>query len=283
LSDEEQQAMGELRRELAQLRSPAQRVGALQADLGREEEPDKVIQSLVTGPWRFEDRHDITIVASRWPTSALERIPYTDIDSPNHVELLTCADLDALFELHGHLRATNPISDVSMRIGSSKMMPHDYASHLVSLGGIEWNAIASSALNELGLPVRRVANRDTEGRQYLEVAEDGTVNQYRPVLEKKGDLQIVKEDIALFARAINPFNRKRSITICNGMYSRGTYGAVRALTDIRFRDRNAQYLRERFGGSDNYCILMRVPIVNGATLTPDWTDGDNFTLFEWQR
>jgi hypothetical protein len=162
-------------------------------------------------------------------------------------------------------------------------MPHDYASHLVSLGGIEWNAIASSALNELGLPVRRVANRDTEGRQYLEVAEDGTVNQYRPVLEKKGDLQIVKEDIALFARAINPFNRKRSITICNGMYSRGTYGAVRALTDIRFRDRNAQYLRERFGGSDNYCILMRVPIVNGATLTPDWTDGDNFTLFEWQR
>jgi len=160
------------------------------------------------------------------------------------------------------------------------MMPDDYSSHLVSLGGIYWNAIASSALNELGLPIRQVANWDTKGRQYFEVAEDGTVIQYRPVPEKKGDLKILKKDIALFARAVNSFNRKRSITICNGMYARGTYGAVRALTDIRFRDRNAQYLREGSGDSDNYCILMRVPIVNGATLTQGWTDGDNFNLFE---
>jgi hypothetical protein len=64
------------------------------------------------------------------------------------------------------------------------------------------------------------------------------------------------------------------------MYGRGTYGAVRALTDANFRDRNAEHIRARFSGSDAYCILTRVPIIDGATLTPDWTTG-GYTLFEW--
>jgi transcriptional regulator with XRE-family HTH domain len=290
LSDEERQVMGELRRELTQLRSAALRAGVPSAAPGRVErtdadQADKVIQSLYSGPWRFEDRHDITIVGSRWPAeelAELARKKYTDVSSPDFVELLTCAELDALFELHGHLRAANPISDVFMRIGSANMVPDDYSSHLVSLGGIDWNAITSSALNKLELPVRQVADWSIEDGLYFEVNDNGAVARYRPVLGMEGDRTVLIEDVALFARAVNPFNRKRSITICNGMYARGTFGAVRALTDIRFRDRNAEYLRERFAGSESYCILMRVPIVNGATLTPDWTDGDRFTLFEWQ-
>ena len=66
------------------------------------------------------------------------------------------------------------------------------------------------------------------------------------------------------------------------MYSRGTYGAVRTLTDAKFRNRNAGYLRERFGDSASYCIVTRVPIINGAAVTPDWTTGDH-TLFEWSE
>jgi hypothetical protein len=27
-------------------------------------------------------------------------------------------------------------------------------------------------------------------------------------------------------------------------------------------------------------MVMRVPVVNGATITPDWTE-DDFRLFEW--
>lgn len=65
------------------------------------------------------------------------------------------------------------------------------------------------------------------------------------------------------------------------MYGRGTYGAVRALTDANFRDRNSEYLQSAFGGNETYCILTRVQIVNGATLTPDWTLND-YTLFKWQ-
>jgi hypothetical protein len=35
-------------------------------------------------------------------------------------------------------------------------------------------------------------------------------------------LRRISEDVALFARAVNPFNRERTVTICSGMSGRGT-------------------------------------------------------------
>lgn len=154
----------------------------------------------------------------------------------------------------------------------------------MSLGGVDWNTITSTALERLPLPVQQIAHWGIPGEQYFQVEENGIVTKHKPDLEEavghpKG---ILHEDVALFARAVSPFNSERTITICNGMYGRGTYGAVRALTDARFRDRNADYLRSRFGASETYCVLTRVPIVYGVTLTPDWTSGE-YTLFEWSR
>jgi hypothetical protein len=241
----------------------------------------EVERSLRAGPWRFPDGKDITIVCAQWPPEMLQKIPYTDVSDPDYIELLTVSDLDPLFELYGHLRAANPANQVNLRI-AGKLTADDYTSHLVSLGGVDWNTITSTALNRLSLPVQQIAHWDTTGEQYFEVTENGTTAKHRPKVEEVSDKPkgILTEDVALFARAISPFNRKRTVTICNGMYSRGTYGVVRALTDARFRDRNADYLRSRFGSSDTYCILSRVPIENGQTLTPDWTTGD-YTLFEW--
>lgn len=278
MSDEELQAMTELKRELTHLRHAALRVSAGPAEPDRTGQID---EPLSAGPWRFEDGHSITIVCAQWPRHMLDRIPYTDVNDPDYIELLTYSELDALFELHGHLRAANPANQVDLRV-ADKLATDDYTSHLATLGGIDWNTATSSTLERLQLPVRQVADWDTEGGQYFEVEENGTTTQHRPVLEESGNQTILREDVALFARAVNPFNRKRTVTICNGMYGRGTYGAVRALTDAKFRDRNAEYLRARFAGSDSYCILTRVPIVNGATMTPDWTT-DGYTLFEWSR
>jgi len=279
MSDEERQAMNELKQELTQLRNAALRAGAnASPELGGTGQPSK---SLSSGPWRFEDGDDITIVCAELPQHMLQRIPYTNIDDPDYIEILAYSELDALFELYGHLRAVNPANQVNLRT-ANKLARDDYTSHLVTLGGIDWNTLTFSALEKLRLPVRQVAEWEIEGKQYFEVEENGTAAQYRPVVEKSGDQKILREDVALFARAVSPFNRERTVTICNGMYGRGTYGAVRALTDARFRDRNAEYLRSRFGDSDSYCVLTRVPIVNGATLTPDWTAG-GYTIFEWSE
>jgi len=281
MSDEERQEMAKLKQELMGLRNEALRA---QADPAKADRASAIEESLSLGPWRFEDGHNVTIVCAQWPEHMLERIPYTDIEDPDYIELLNYSELDALFELHGHLRAANPANQVNRRI-AGKLVPDDYSSHLVSLGGTDWNTATSTTLEWLPLPVRQVADWNVPGGQYFEVEENGTTVQHRPVLEKVDDAdhpQELREDVALFARAVSPFNQKRTVTICNGMYGRGTFGAVRALTDALFRDRNAEYLQSRFSGSEAYCILTRVLIVDGATLTPDWT-ADHYRLFEWSR
>lgn len=281
MTDEERRAMTELQQELGHLRSNALRAGSAEGENDRAE-PAREIENLVgSSPWRFTDGHTITIVCAQWPPHMMRSIPYTDVDDPDHIELLKYSELDALFELYGHLRAVNPRNQVNLRIVGT-LVPDDYSSHLVSLGGVDWNTITRSALNQLPIPVQQIANWDEAGEQYFAVEQGGEIVRHRPELDQ--DLNqpkgILRQDVALFARAVSPFNRKRTVTICNGMYGRGTYGAVRALTDARFRDRNAEYLTSRFGDDETYCILTRVPIVDGATLTPDWTTGD-FTLFEW--
>jgi hypothetical protein len=283
MTEEERAVLKELRQELMRLRSNALRDGTPDNGVAAGHIAGEIEQSFSTSPWRFPGSQTITIVCAQWPPEILSEIPYTDVADPDFVELLTCSELDALFELHGHLRAVNPHNQVNFRI-AGKLTADDYTSHLVALGGIDWNTMTSTALERLSLPVQQIADWSTPGGQYFEVEDNGGVVRHRPVLEESAD-QVkgtLQEDVALFARAVSPFNRKRTITICNGMYGRGTYGAVRALTDARFRDRNADYLRSQFGDSGTYCVLSRVPVVLGVTVTPDWTNGEH-TLFEWSR
>jgi hypothetical protein len=148
---------------------------------------------------------------------------------------------------------------------------------------VDWNVATSSVLARLQLPVVQVNEWNKDGGAYFEVTEDdGHKVPHRPRLEQSGGRAILREDVALFARAVNPFNRKRSVTICNGMYGRGSLGTVRALTDDMFRDRNGDYIQARLASSEAFCILTRVTVENTVTLTPDWTLPET-RLFEWSR
>lgn len=290
MTDEERQVMGQLRSELTELRHAALRATAGTSQLTQQ---ISVEESLNAGPWRFADGNTITVVCAKWPQDRLGKLPYSSRDDPDYVDSHKYySELDALIELYGHLRAANPANQVNLRT-AGELTADDYTSHLVSLGGVDWNTATTNSLLGLQLPVRQVAEWDTAGGQYFEVEEGGKPVRHRadldttslrgaagqPVAAEKGTL---REDIALFARAVSPFNRKRTVSICSGMYGRGTYGAVRALTDAKFRDRNAEYLQSRFGGSEAFCVLTRVHIVEGETLTPDWTQNRNI-LFEWSR
>lgn len=281
MTDEERRAMTELRQELMHLRSDAMRAMVSDPETAAVRPVSEAEESLSSGPWRYADGNTITIVCAGWPTHMLAEIPYTKVDDPDFIELLTYSELDALFELHGHLRAANPGNQVNLRM-ADKLNRDDYTSHLISLGGVDWNKITSTTMRRLSLPVQQIADWKPGGEQYFQVEENGEIVKHKPVLQEDASQPkgILLEDVALFARAVSPFNQEMTVTICNGMYGRGTYGAVRALTDARFRRRNSDHLRTRFGDSETYCILTRVPIVNGETLTPDFTSSD-YTLFEW--
>lgn len=283
LSAPEQAAREELLQELTRLRSAACEAPDRSSDPTTISDSTQAIaESFSAEPYRFKAGDRVTIVCGQVPRDMRQHMPYTDPLDPDFIESYRYADLDALIELWGHLWSRNPGGPVAYRSGD-QLRPDDYSGHLVSLGGVDWNAATSSVLARLQLPVAQVNEWDKEGGAYFEVTEeDGRKVQHRPLLEESGGRKILREDVALFARAVNPFNQKRFVTICNGMYGRGVYGAVRALTDERFRDRNAEYIRAQYATSEAFCLLIRVTVENTLTLTPDWTLPET-RLFEWSR
>jgi transcriptional regulator with XRE-family HTH domain len=226
-------------------------------------------------PWRFRPGEPIRIVCARLPAEHLQRMPYVDPRDPDHVSLYRFADLDALLELHGYLRAVNPDSPIEVRLAPD-MSAGDYVAHLVLLGGVDWNVATRYMLEQLrrdraacAMPVRQ--------QSFLERPDAGFVadgDRFRPVVVAAADSPRrgrLVEDVAHFFRAPNPLVPGRTLTICNGMYGRGVLGAVLALTRRGYRERNAGFIRSRFAGSPAYSVLSRVRVVRGDVVVPDWT------------
>ncbi len=276
LTAEERQAADGIREELRRLRNDA-----LRARASNPREVRSAEGTIRPSPWYFPDGSPVTIVCAELPQEMLDQIPYTNPDDPDYTRLCRFSDLDALVELFGHLRASNPATQVRPKL-PRELSPEDHHSHFVVLGGVDWNAITRTSFARLHLPVRQVAEWDVTDGQYFEVDENGTATRYRPEVEVSGSQKTLLEDVGLFARAASPFDRRRTITMCNGMYARGTHGVVRALTDESIRDRNAEWLQAAFGNVTSYCVLTRIQMLHGSTLTPDWELGED-VLFTWSR
>ncbi|MFB9177346.1 helix-turn-helix transcriptional regulator [Dactylosporangium sucinum] len=273
LDADERARRRELEEELLALRDAANgNHGTAQAAGPVSEE----LRRLHSGPLYFADGRPVTIVCARLPRDMRKGMPYTDPSEPDYTEAYTLADLDTLLELQGHIRAANPLSQVVIRADDS-LTGDDLTTHLVLLGGVDWNFLTRSLLDRLDVPVTQVGRLgDDETAAAFQVRHDGDTVTFAPRLIGS---ELV-EDVAHFYRAPNPYNRLRTVTIFNGMFGRGTYGAVRSLTDERFRDRNGGYLASRFADRDTFSILTSVQIVRGEVLTPDWTVPET-RLHEW--
>jgi transcriptional regulator with XRE-family HTH domain len=270
LTDEERAVRESLLVELTELRERA--LGGVAAE---------VTPPVSDNLWRFPVDQDITIVCSELPERLRGHRPFGDPEDPDYVELYRYSDLDSLFELYGHIRAMNPANNVYVRTGSLPLTSDEFTSHLVLLGGVDWNQVTAEVLYRVDLPIRQRRRTEGEDTGIFEVIEDGEVKQtFGPVLRRIGDRQVVEVDVAHFYRSRNPFNRERTVTICNGVYSRGVLGAVRALTDHRFRERNNAYAQSRFGVCEAFSIISRVHVLQGRVVTPDWTSSD-YLLHEW--
>jgi transcriptional regulator with XRE-family HTH domain len=278
LTDDEHAIRKELEEELLDLRQ-----AAVKEQLAPSDKALSKLDTFLEGtPWHFSDGMTVTLICSQLPSNYHGRL--AEPANPDYNELYTFSDLDALFELHGHIRAVNPHSDVVYRTPAN-VQPDDFTTHLVVIGGVDWNSLTNDATRWLDIPVTQ-ESWDVEPQDAAFSVENGTDRQvFRPVVKevKEGGDSILVEDVGHFVRGPNPYDRLRTITICNGMYSRGVYGAVRALTDARLRDRNAEFIAERFAKSDTYSVLFRVKVAKrGLVLTPDWTKRDT-VLHQWVR
>jgi hypothetical protein len=291
LTDEELEAERHIAARIRQLCNPDQIEGPVGA-----QSPADAVRVLSTGgriqlgpgdflgagTWYFgPEAKRIVIVCARLPEDLRMKMPYARKSDPDYVRAYTYADVDSLIELFAHIRTVNPLADVRIRT-DDRLNADDYHSHLVLLGGIDFNPVTRELVGRLNLPVRQSGRSTEEDNGYFEV--DG--RRYEPVVEveRHGDgttQRTLLEDVAYFFRGISPMNEKRTITLCNGMFGRGTYGAVRALTDRGFRDRNEHFVAERFGEkAETFSLLFRVTVMAGETLTPDWTVARN-RFHEW--
>ena len=265
LTEDERAAYKDLQTELLGLRRRA-------AGEDDEEEPT------TNSSWLFNDDGRVTFICARLPDD--QTGPLADPSNLNYTGLQAYADLDALMELHGHIRAENPLMTVYFRI-PSEVQPDDYTGHVVLLGGVVWNEITQELSEMAGLPVRQVTNPKLAFGDPFVAEVDGDKQEFWP---KWADAKhtVLSEDVGLLARVPNPNNSSRTLTICNGIHSRGVYGAVRTLTDAHLRDSNEQYISKHFGHSDSFAILMSVKVIQNLVMTPDF-NSDGVILYQWPQ
>jgi hypothetical protein len=209
------------------------------------------------------------------------RGPLAKEDDPNFTKLLKYGDQDALIQLYGHLRAENPTLDVLYKL-ASEVVPDDYGGHVILLGGIGWNKATRHIEGFLGqVPVRQISVTDLATGEIFRVENaDGVQSFYYPEHEELGDRKELVADVAYIARLRNPFQFDRTLTICNGIHSRGVLGAVRCFTDPTVREHNEKYLADQFPKGE-FAILLRVRVVGSETMSPDLRDSAA-RLYEWE-
>ncbi len=82
-------------------------------------------------------------------------------------------DLDAMVELHGHIRAENPGMGVFYK-AAPEVKADDLSGHIVIIGGIGWNDITRRLIDLSRLPVQQEEDPAlTTGEIFLIQADDG--------------------------------------------------------------------------------------------------------------
>lgn len=259
---EEQAAYKALLEELLRLHSAARGGAAPEAPI------------IARRSWHFTDSGPLTLVCAQLPKD--EASPLADPGNPNYTKLSGFGDLDAMVELLGHVRAENPGMGVFFK-AAPEVEADDLSGHVVIIGGIGWNDVTRRLIDLSRLPVRQEEDPAVAtGEIFSTQAADGR-RKYLP--QWSPETGALMEDVGLLVRMSNPLNSNRTITMCNGIHSRGVLGAVRTLTDARLRESNEQYIARNFA-ENQFGILMRVQVIKGETLTPDFhTEGT--VLYQW--
>jgi hypothetical protein len=229
--------------------------------------------------WRFSKDYPVTLVCSGPPASIRESTPYADPNDPDYVELLTYGDPDALLHLYGHVRAVNP--ELEVRFSTTNgLRAGDYETHLAILGGTDLNALTRRMLTSVPLPVQMPFRDTKSARSGIEVVTDGQTLRFSPVFDDVDGEQVLREDVLLFFRGPNPFNAQCTVSICAGVYARGTLAAVRSFTDPILGQMNESYIRSRFADRTHFGFIARAFVVDGVVIPPDLSVAGN-RLYEW--
>jgi hypothetical protein len=261
LTADERERMADLRDELTELREAA--VSRLAVDAA----------PFAESMWHFPDHSRITLVCSRLGTD--RKPPWAGPDDLQYVRVADLADLDTLIDIYGAIRAYNPPRTRVVIMAAQDLTQRDVANHLVLIGGLAWETVEPVLGPLFPIPIK---SGDPAEKGMIEIDDPDGKREFRHRLV---DGKLV-EDVGFFARGENPAAPRRTLTIVGGITTRGVHGAARCFIDYEMRERNEQYLNPRFPPGSRYCVVMRVPVINGSPTTPDLSKSEN-RLYEWYR
>jgi len=224
--------------------------------------------------WYFADSGPVTLVCAQLPEE--ERGKLTSPENPNYTELLSFGDLDAMVELWGHVRMENPKMKVTYT-SAPHVVADNLSGHVVIIGGVGWNDVTRRILDLTQLPVTQTDDPDSPSGEIFVADINGQERKFLPTWSRPNKLV---EDVGLLVRMPNPHNSNRTLTMCNGIHSRGVFGAVRSLTDEGLRESNELYIARNFPDSQQFGILMRVRVIEGVVMTPDFNTA-GIVLYQW--
>lgn len=259
LTEEERSRETELYEELLSLRERAQSTGATSS---REQHSSGPRSSI----WHFPDGQAISIVCSDAP----ERPPYADPTHLNYTRYARHSDLDALLEVYGQVRTDNPESMV--RILPPDELRGDFAlNHLIIIGG---EAVRNTEYFSQAIPLPSAPEIGETHVFKCSVGEE--TREFASLLEN----DTMQEDVGLIARRPHRIIPQQTVTMLFGITSRGVHGAALALIDSHVRETNEQYLREAFADAEEFCVVVRIPVMDNMALPPNLWD-NNVRLYEW--
>ncbi|MFD6663569.1 hypothetical protein ACFWDK_14535 [Micromonospora chalcea] len=214
--------------------------------------------------------------------AASPRVGFLHYPTPDGICIITATvsddvldhgdDLVAVREIIRALRSYAPHRLVVI-VTPSEVRQEDLYRHIL-LVGRSYEEFSAALLHRPAFPV----HRSDEGF-WVTTGSDGAVTEHRPVGVDVENFP-GQTDIALIARAPNPWNPARTFIVVCGITGRGTVSAMRALTDPLVRERNSGFLDARFAGTEQFAALVRVDLVGEASVAPDLTR-DGALLYSW--
>jgi transcriptional regulator with XRE-family HTH domain len=260
LTEQERERATELYDELIALRERAQSTN--------DSVPARSQRSAI---WHFPDTIAVSIVCS----DAVEPPPYAQHSHLNYSRYAKYADLDALVEVFGQVRADNP--GRMIRILPVARLAQDFAlNHLILIGGAATDA-ASLFAQDIPLPAPvEIPGTDPVTHLFKCIVGEET-REFNSTWDECGTLV---QDVGLIARSPHPIIPGGTVTLLSGITSRGVHGAALCFIDSHLRDTNERYLENVFGNVESFCILMNIPVQNDTALPPNlWRE--NTRLYEW--
>ncbi len=260
LSEEERERESELYDELISLRERAQSTTAL---AGAKERRSAL--------WHFPDPLAISIVCSDTP----EPPSYAEPSHLNYSRYARYADIDALIEIFGQVKADNP--NRMIRILSTGRLVQDFAlNHLIIIGGVATNA-ASLFAQDIPLPAAEKIPNSSPPTYLFRCTVGDETREFTSVRDDEDNLV---QDVGLIARGPHPIIPGGTVSLLSGITTRGVHGAALSFIDLHMRDTNERYLENAFGNAEAFCLLMNIPVQNNVALPPNlWRE--NTRLYEW--